>query len=261
MWLLVLCLALSWGWTGAMPPVQSRIVGGQPCQKHSQPWQVALYSYSTLQCGGVLVDPRWVLTAAHCISKNYQLWVGRHNLFENEPEAQYVQVTGSFPHPDFNMSLLENHTRHLGEDFSHDIMLLRLAEPVTLSDAVQLLKLPTHEVPIGTTCLTSGWGSITPGTLLFPDELQCLNVDIQSNAVCKQNHIYKVTPFMLCAGLPEGGKDTCRGDSGGPLVCEGVLQGILSWGFIPCGRPNKPAVYTRVLSYVQWIQDTMAQNP
>ena len=54
---------------GAVLPIQSRIVGGQECEKHSQPWQVAIYHFSTFQCGGVLVAPQWVLTAAHCKSE------------------------------------------------------------------------------------------------------------------------------------------------------------------------------------------------
>lgn len=54
---------------GAAPPIQTRVIGGKDCLKNSQPWQVALYHYSNIQCGGVLVHPQWVLTAAHCISE------------------------------------------------------------------------------------------------------------------------------------------------------------------------------------------------
>uniref|UniRef100_A0A9L0JXT8 Peptidase S1 domain-containing protein n=1 Tax=Equus asinus TaxID=9793 RepID=A0A9L0JXT8_EQUAS len=54
--------------TGALPPIQSRIIGGWECEKHSKPWQVAVYHQGHFQCGGVLVHPQWVLTAAHCMS-------------------------------------------------------------------------------------------------------------------------------------------------------------------------------------------------
>ncbi|XP_045234764.2 kallikrein-1 [Macaca fascicularis] len=257
MWFLVLCLALSLGGTGAAPPIQSRIVGGWEC---SQPWQAALYHFSTFQCGGILVHPQWVLTAAHCISDNYQLWLGRHNLFDDEDTAQFVHVSESFPHPGFNMSLLKNHTRQADEDYSHDLMLLRLTQPAEITAAVQVVELPTQEPEVGSTCLASGWGSIEPENFSFPDDLQCVDLEILPNDECAKAHTQKVTEFMLCAGHLEGGKDTCVGDSGGPLTCDGVLQGVTSWGYIPCGSPNKPAVFVRVLSYVKWIEDTIAEN-
>ncbi|XP_030617193.1 kallikrein-1 [Delphinapterus leucas] len=256
-----LCLALSLAGTGAVPLIQSRIIGGHECKKHSQPWQVALYHFSSFQCGGVLVDPQWVLTAAHCMSDNYQLWLGRHNLFEDEDTAQFAHVSKDFPHPDFNLSLLKNDTLPPGEDYSHDLMLLRLEGPVQITEDVQVLELPTKEPQLESTCYASGWGSIEPDKFIYPDDLQCVDLTVLSNEVCASAHPEKVTEFMLCAGHLEGGKDTCVGDSGGPLICEGMFQGITSWGHIPCGAPNKPSVYTKVILYVDWIKKTMADNP
>uniref|UniRef100_A0A8I3NM17 Kallikrein 1 n=3 Tax=Canis lupus familiaris TaxID=9615 RepID=A0A8I3NM17_CANLF len=227
MWFLVLCLALSLAGTGAAPPVQSRIIGGWDCTKNSQPWQAALYHYSKFQCGGVLVHPEWVLTAAHCINDNYQLWLGRYNLFEHEDTAQFVQVRESFPHPEFNLSLLKNHTRLPEEDYSHDIMLLRLAEPAQITDAVRVLDLPTQEPQVGSTCYASGWGSIEPDKFIYPDDLQCVDLELLSNDICANAHSQKVTEFMLCAGHLEGGKDTC-------VVSQPVLlphpQASWNWG-------------------------------
>ncbi|XP_006174347.2 kallikrein-1 [Camelus ferus] len=261
MWFLILCLALSLAGTGAVPQIQSRIIGGWECEKHSQPWQAALYYFSKFQCGGVLVDPQWVLTAAHCINDNYQIWLGRHNLFEDEDTAQFALVSNVFPHPEFNLSLLKNHTNLPGKDYSHDLMLLRLEEPVQITEAVQVLELPTQEPQLDSTCYASGWGSTEPDKFTYPDDLQCVDLTLLPNEVCANAHPEKVTEFMLCAGDLEGGKDTCVGDSGGPLICEGMLQGITSWGHIPCGSPNKPAVYTKVISHVEWIKQTMADNP
>ena len=66
---------------------------------------------------------------------------------------------------------------------------------------------------------------------------------------------------MICAGLPEGGKDSCQGDSGGPFICgeAGSEQsiGIVSWG-IGCARPGYPGVYTQTSYYIDWIMETMA---
>ncbi|PNI11241.1 KLK2 isoform 16 [Pan troglodytes] len=209
MWDLVFSIALSVGCTGAVPLIQSRIVGGWECEKHSQPWQVAVYSHGWAHCGGVLVHPQWVLTAAHCLKKNSQVWLGRHNLFEPEDTGQRVPVSHSFPHPLYNMSLLKHRSLRPDEDSSHDLMLLRLSEPAKITDAVKVLGLPTQEPALGTTCYASGWGSIEPEEFLRPKSLQCVSLHLLSNDMCARAYSEKVTEFMLCAGLWTGGKDTC----------------------------------------------------
>lgn len=93
---------------------------------------------------------------------NYQIWLGRHNLFEDEDTAQFALVSNVFPHPEFNLSLLKNHTNLPGKDYSHDLMLLRLEEPVQITEAVQVLELPTQEPQLDSTCYASGWGSTEP---------------------------------------------------------------------------------------------------
>ncbi|XP_015447031.1 kallikrein-1-like [Pteropus alecto] len=149
-------LALSLGWTGAAPPVQSRIVGSWDCEKHSQPWQAALYHYSSFQCGGVLVHPQWVLTAAHCISDFYQLWLGRQNLFDWEDTTQLFSDLTSFPHPKFSLSLLEDDP-FSRERTAETLTRLRPGRPAEVAAAVKGLRLPTQEPQLGSTCCASGW--------------------------------------------------------------------------------------------------------
>ncbi|EDL22700.1 mCG145360, partial [Mus musculus] len=261
MWFLILFLALSLGGIDAAPPVQSRIVGGFKCEKNSQPWHVAVYRYTQYLCGGVLLDPNWVLTAAHCYDDNYKVWLGKNNLFKDEPSAQHRFVSKAIPHPGFNMSLMRKHIRFLEYDYSNDLMLLRLSKPADITDTVKPITLPTEEPKLGSTCLASGWGSITPTKFQFTDDLYCVNLKLLPNEDCAKAHIEKVTDAMLCAGEMDGGKDTCKGDSGGPLICDGVLQGITSWGHTPCGEPDMPGVYTKLNKFTSWIKDTMAKNP
>ncbi|XP_004706070.1 polyserase-2 [Echinops telfairi] len=79
------------------------------------------------------------------------------------------------------------------------------------------------------------------------------------------NLTFQLLPGMLCAGYPEGRRDTCQGDSGGPLVCEAggrwFQVGITSFGF-GCGRRNRPGVFTAVAPYEAWIQEqVMGSTP
>ncbi|XP_006897344.1 PREDICTED: kallikrein-1 [Elephantulus edwardii] len=258
MWFLALGLALSLGDTGANP-IQSRIIGGWPC-KNQHPWQVSLYSYNKHECGGVLIDPKWVLTAAHCKSDLYQIWLGLKNLEEPDETTQYAQVSLDIQHPQYNVSHMKNPFNEDQYDYSDDIMLLRLKEPVQLTDTVQVLELPTKPPEEGSVCIASGWGSLDPNGTMYPDELQCLNLEVKSNEVCAEAYAHLIADSMLCAKAPRG-KDTCVGDSGGPLLCDGMLQGITSWGSSPCAARYMPAVFTRVYAYNDWIRDTMAANP
>jgi len=88
------------------------------------------------------------------------------------------------------------------------------------------------------------------------------------NDVCNQPDWYDnlVCPTMLCAGHGKGGMGTCQGDSGGPLACLGrdgthwTLEGVISWARGGCASPHHPTIFTRICSYVDWIQEVMIGN-
>ncbi|XP_031240157.1 renal glandular kallikrein-like isoform X2 [Mastomys coucha] len=261
MWFLILFLALTLGGIDAELPVQNLIIGGFNCEMNSQPWHVAVYYFRTYICGGVLLDPNWVLTAAHCYTTYYQVWLGKNNLKEYEPSAQFREVSKAIPHPGFNFSNMMDQTTQTKKDYSNDLMLLRLSEPAEITDVVKPIDLPTEEPTVGSRCLASGWGSITPKEECESDDLQCVYLKLMPNEICAKGLNGKVTDTMLCAGEMDGSKDTCGGDSGGPLICDGVLQGITSFGPSPCAKPTVPAIYTKLIIYKSWIKDTMANNP
>uniref|UniRef100_F7DW27 Peptidase S1 domain-containing protein n=1 Tax=Equus caballus TaxID=9796 RepID=F7DW27_HORSE len=137
--------------------VQSRVIGDWECEKRPRPWQVAVYCHTDFQCGGVLVHPQWVLAAAHCKSEDHpqQVWLGCCDSFEDKDTVQFLQVSDSFPHPDFKLSLLKQNIFIPGDDCSHDLMLLRLVQPTRLTAAVQVLALPAQEPALWSLCCAS----------------------------------------------------------------------------------------------------------
>ncbi|XP_049643052.1 kallikrein-7-like [Suncus etruscus] len=223
-----------------------RIIDGEPCQKGSNPWQVALLKGNDLHCGGALLNNRWVITAAHCKMSEYNVHMGSDSLGRG---GQKIKASKSIRHPQYSTQTHVN-----------DIMLVRLDRPARMSRDVKAIKLPSRCAPAGTTCTVSGWGTTTSPDVTFPTQLMCTNVKLISNQDCKKVYKDLLGSSMLCAGIENSRTNACNGDSGGPLMCNGSLQGLVSWGTFPCGQPNDPGVYTQVCKYVDWIQQTMRKN-
>ncbi|KAG7205829.1 hypothetical protein KM043_007770 [Ampulex compressa] len=237
-------------------PSQARIVGGGSSSAGSWPWQVALYKEGDYQCGGALINNRWILSAAHCFYRAQdEYWVARIGATRR----------GSFPSPHEQVLKLDHvslHPDYVDNGFINDIALLRLETPVVFSDYVRPVCLPQAEPRSGTMCTVTGWGQLFEIGRIFPDTLQEVQLPLISTEECRRKTLflplYRITSGMLCAGLKDGGRDACLGDSGGPLVCSGsnnkyTLHGITSNGY-GCARPGRPGVYTKVHHYLPWIE-------
>ncbi|XP_062996661.1 anionic trypsin-like [Elgaria multicarinata webbii] len=175
--------------------------------------------------------------------------LGEVNLDVLDGTEQFKIVAKTVIHPDFN------HTSH-----DNDIMLVKLLSPAELNCYVHPIGLATHRTSPGEECLVSGWGTPInyPGNI--PLLLYCAAVRIIPFKKCVALYSGNVNHDMFCAASLEGGTDSCEGDSGGPLVCNGKLQGVVSWGDVPCISTTKPGVYMDVFRYRDWIDKVMRDN-
>lgn len=228
----------------------NRVVGGQVAENGSAPYQVSLQVPGWgHNCGGSLLNDRWVLTAAHCLVGNdpsdLEVLVGTNSLKEG----------GDRYKPD----KLFYHSRYNRPQFHNDVGLVRLEKSVTFSKLVQSVPYSEKEVPANVTVRLTGWGRTSSGGPV-PTLLQTINLVTLSNADCKakSSNPGNVDVGHVCT-LTKTGEGACNGDSGGPLVYDGKVVGVVNFG-VPCAR-GYPDGYARVSYYHDWVRTTMANNP
>nr|ART88740.1 serine protease [Azemiops feae] len=229
------------------------VVGGDECNINEHRFLVALYTLRSrkFHCAGTLINQEWVLTTAHCDRKNIRIKLGVHSKNVRNEDKQ-IRV----PKEKFFCLSSKTYTR-----WSKDIMLIRLKRPVKNSAHIAPLSLPSSPPSVGSVCRIMGWGTISSTKETYPDVPHCANINIVDHAVCRALYPGLLEKSRtLCAGILEGGKDSCKGDSGGPLICNGQFQGIVSVGGDPCALPYVPGVYTTVFDYNDWIKSIIAGN-
>lgn len=262
-----------------------RIVGGSKTDPGEFPYQVRLNIRSRRGsgiCGGVIIDDRHILTAAHCMTActsqylttttietyGVHATIGDHSIRSNDGEVE-VNVEKIIPHEKYDAC------NFYAND--HDIALIKTSNPIEYrftSDGygsinrpcmpdVSLSNTTNQDYKDGEMVIVSGWGVTGENNGMLSNILRYVQVPLVNVTKCQETYGNRVTKNHVCAGFQQGGKDSCQGDSGGPLVRvvdnKYELVGIVSFGY-GCGQPGAPGVYTRVASYLDWIRANLVSE-
>jgi len=260
-----LCLAVSLAFVpsaeAAGPRSGPAVVNGTPVSAAEVPWQALIMVGRGGQqalCSGALISPTTIASVAHCLqgvgAGDVKAWLGVSRMSEARP-GQALPIAGLVVHPGYDPQSLAN-----------DIALIQLATPVDLAAGDgRLIALPFGLDPAtwpaaGTPATISGWGAtVTDGK----ESDQLLRGDVQvlaaPNAACGQYGPAFNASSLICGGLPSGAVDTCQGDSGGPFTVSvngnPVLAGLTSNG-VECASAVYPGLYTRLTTFLPWIQQS-----
>ncbi|MFJ6727188.1 S1 family peptidase [Streptomyces sp. NPDC091281] len=216
------------------------IVGGSTTTTTAYPFVMQITDASQNQfCGGTLVSPTKVVTAAHCMvgetTGSVRVVGGRTYL--NGTNGTVARVSRIWVHPDYTDAT-----------DGDDVAVLTLSTSMPYTPVSYVTSSQTGVYTTGTSARVLGWGTTSAGGS-SSNQLRTATVPLVSNSSCGSSYGSDfVASDMVCAGYSSGGVDTCQGDSGGPLLIGGVLAGITSWGE-GCAQAGHPGVYTRLTTF------------
>lgn len=246
---LVLCAVMASTGTAA---AGVQVIGGERASIEANPWAVYLVDDDGLQfCGGTIVAPTKVLTAAHCAlgraPRDLRVVAGRE---DKQDRGAGVTATPAD---------IWIHKQYISADEGEDVAVLTLKDPLPYTPLPLAEQTDRELYQPGTQLRALGWGRTSENGRTSRYLMQA-TLPVLPDAFCADAYPQFVRADMFCAGF-EGGKiDTCQGDSGGPIVANGKLVGVTSWGE-GCARRGKPGVYVRISRYAKDLHPVVDALP